>query len=44
MTNDINLKTMLKKYRKSMEKKYPGPVPPNLDANKESQPEVGKKP
>ena len=44
LTNDINLKTMLKKYRKSMEKKYPDPVPANAEgSHKESQPEMAKR-
>ena len=38
LTNDIDLKAMLKKYRKSMEKKYPDPVPANAEgSHKESQ-------
>ena len=31
LTNDINIKSMLKKYRKSMEKKYPDPQPKDAD-------------
>lgn len=30
MTNDINLKSMLKKYRNSLDKKYPDPEPKSL--------------
>ena len=44
LTNDINLKSMLKKYRKSMEKKYPDPLPKEAEASqKESQPDMKQK-
>ena len=42
MTNDINLKKMLKVYRKDMEQKFPDPPPKSRDAMRDSAPDVGK--